>query len=148
VDVIAKLLCEQLDPNALRSRRHNSNIDDHRAILTAQVSELHTLQISIPRYGLVFTPWSDWSGQSNPAWWRSYNNVKHKRSAHFNEATLQNVLNALSALLVLNYYHYSYLLAPTPGMPLSPKDTNYQLRPESMLLRLPDAYYYQPLFAG
>jgi hypothetical protein len=99
----------------------------------------------VPRYGLSFKPWSNWAGQQNPLWWRSYNNVKHERDAHFGEATLKNSLNALGALLILIYHYYSRKLSTVPGQPLSPKDTMRELDPESTLLRLGEDYYYSHL---
>jgi hypothetical protein len=137
VDAVAKLLCQQLKPNAPRNK-----IDDYAAILCAALADLTTTQVSVPRYGLILTPWDNWAGAKNPVWWRSYNNVKHDRDVHFQEATLKNALNALGALLILVYHHYSYSLAPSPGQRLSPKITTQQLEPESTLLRLQGDYYY------
>jgi hypothetical protein len=93
-------------------------------------------------------PWEDWSGHSNPDWWRSYNNVKHQRDVYFHEATLRNAINALGALLLLDYSYYSYSLSQLPGTPLSPKDTTQELHPESTLLRLPETCYYAILVEG
>jgi len=140
VDDVAKLLCERLDPNAPRA-----NIDQYRAVLTVRLRDLRTTEVSIPRYGLSFKPWSNWKGQENPLWWRSYNKVKHQRDVYFKEATLKNALNALGALLILTYHYYSYSLAPNPGPPLTPRNTTQQLQPESTLLRLPENYYYSNL---
>jgi hypothetical protein len=129
VDVIAKLLCQRLKPTARRN-----NISDYRKILLAAFPHLSTEQVTVPRYGLDFRPWSNWTGTNNPVWWRSYNNVKHERDAHFNEATLKNALNALGALLILTNYHYSYALAPTGTPRLMPIDTLNELLPEPALL--------------
>jgi hypothetical protein len=140
VDVIAKLLCEQLSPNMPRG-----NINDYRTVLLASLLDFPLTQVSVTRYGLTLTPWDNWAGQQNPFWWRSYNNVKHERDAHYHEATLKNALNALAALLILTFHHYSYLLSSIPGQPLPPKDTMQKLQPESTLLRLGDNYYYSHL---
>lgn len=140
VDVVAKLLCQRLQPDA---RRHN--IDGYKTILLAGFRDLPATQVFVPRYGLDLKPWENWAGQDNPLWWRSYNNVKHERQAHFSEATLKNAINALGALLILTFHHYSYDLAPQGNPPLQPKDTTRQLQPESTLLRLGDDYYYSNL---
>jgi len=97
-------------------------------------------QVTVPRYGLTLTPWSNWTGTTNPTWWRSYNNVKHERDAHFNEATLKNALNALGALLILTNYHYSYELAPSGTRRLLPLDVIRQLLPEPVLLHFEGDY--------
>lgn len=139
VDVMAKLLCKRLQPTA-----NPDNISGYREILLDKLSDLPTIEVFITRYGLSFKPWENWlgPGNDNPLWWRSYNQVKHQRDTHFNKATLKNALNALGALLILIYCHYSYELAPHDGERLSPKETMRQLEPELTLLRLPEDYYH------
>lgn len=140
VDVIAKLLCGQINPAA-----SPGNVNEYKAILLPTIPDLPETEVFIPRYGLSFKPWSNWEGQHNPLWWRSYNNVKHQRDAHFSEATLKNSLNALGALLILVFHYYSRKLAAQPGQPLSPKDTMRELEPASTLVRLREDYYYSHL---
>ncbi len=137
VDVVAKLLCKRIAPTAPRV-----NIDDYKTTLLHAIRDLPRTQVFVPRYGLTFKPWSAWAGARNPGWWRSYNNVKHQRDAHFQEATLKNALNALGALLVLTFHFYSRALAISRDAVLAPKDTTLQLRPEAALLRLDESFYY------
>jgi hypothetical protein len=118
VDVVAKLVCEQVSPGTRRD-----NINDYKAVLVPAIPDLVETEVFVPRYGLSFKPWLNWAGTQNPVWWRSYNNVKHERDAHFNEATLKNSLNALGALLLLTFHYYSRRLAPQAGQVLEPKDT-------------------------
>jgi hypothetical protein len=143
VDVVAKLLCQRFNAHAPRC-----NIVDYRTTLTVALPELHTTKISIPRHGLTFIPWDNWKGSKSPFWWSSYNQVKHERDVHFEKATLKNALNALGALLVLTFHYYKCSLGPTPGSPLSAKETTQQLQPESTLLRLPEEYYNSHLLLG
>jgi len=139
VDVVAKLLCKRFQPSA-----NPDNINDYRDTLLDKLPDLPTINIFMARYGLSFKPWENWidPNNSNPLWWRNYNQVKHQRDTYFNKATLKNALNALGALLILIYCHYSYELAPQNGKRLSPKETMRQLEPESTLLRLPEDYYH------
>ena len=143
VDVIAKLLCARLRHEAPRD-----NINNYRTILAAGIPNLTTTQIFVPRYGLTLTPWENWSDNSNPVWWRSYNNVKHQRDTHFSQATLKNALNALGALLIVTHEHYRFALATPATGHLSHRDTTIELQPESTLLRFGDDYYYQTLIDG
>jgi len=143
VDVIAKLLCERLQPDSPRG-----NINDYRTVLMAELPGIATTQIFVPRYGLTLTPWDNWAHGNNPVWWGSYNRVKHQRDAHFNEATLQNALNALGALLILTHQHYRYALAPAGAGPQLDMDTTQDLQPESTLLRFSDDYYYETITTG
>jgi hypothetical protein len=140
VDVVAKLLCEQIQPAAPRS-----NINDYKAVLVPAIPELPETEVFVPRYGLSFKPWSNWAGATNPLWWRSYNNVKHQRDAHFNEATLKSALNALGALLIVTFHYYSRKLAVPPAQVLAPKDATQALLPESTLLRFNEDLYYSHL---
>ena len=140
VDVVAKLLCKQIQPEAPRA-----NIDDYKAVLKPAIPALPKTKIFVPRYGLEFKPWSNWAGTENPVWWRSYNKVKHQRDAHFDQATLKNALNALGALLIVTFHYYSRKLAIPPKQVLDPKDATQQLDPESTLLRFHENYYYSHL---
>jgi hypothetical protein len=137
VDVVAKLLCKRLQPDAPRSR-----INQYKVVLLDALPDLAATHVFVPRYGLDLKPWDNWAGPNSPLWWRSYNNVKHERDSHFNQATLKNALNALGALLILIFHHYSHAMAPADGPPLKPKKTTQQLQPESTLLRLDDSFYY------
>lgn len=135
VDVLAKLICEIVSPCSPRS-----NINDYRSTLVTAIPDLPNAEVIVLRYGLVLTPWDSWSTSTNPAWWRSHNDVKHERDTYFNQATLENALNAMSALLLFNYHYYSRKLAPS-GEVLRPKDVTRHLFPESGLLRLNGDFY-------
>lgn len=139
VDVMAKLLCRRFQPTV-----RCNNINDYRRVLLGELPEISTTEVFIGRYGLSFKPWENWkqTGNHNPIWWSDYNKVKHQRDTYFSKATLKNALNALGALLILVYCHYSYELATDEDVRLRPKDTMRHLEPDSTLLRLPDDYYH------
>ena len=98
VDVLCKLICERIDNAARRG-----NIDDYRTCITAH-SQIASEEVHVRRYGLAFTPWAAWGAGMNPDWWRSYNNVKHRRDSHFHEANLENCSNAVAGLFVVVLY--------------------------------------------
>jgi hypothetical protein len=141
-DVICKLLCELAVPGG-RYR----NIDDYRATLMPRMAQISSEKVFIPRYGMAFAPWENWGRNVNPDWWRSFNNVKHKRNVHFNEATLRNSLNALAALLVVTFFYYSKTLAVKPDTTAQfiPMEIMAQLQPRSVLFSLNPDYYYKTL---
>jgi hypothetical protein len=140
VDVLAKLVCAQIAP-----REKPATIDAYKPILLGELPSLPTTTVRIPRYGLSFDPWTNWSGKTNPDWWQAYNKVKHKRDAHFDLATLKNAWNSLGALLIICVHYYSRHLASQPGQRLELKDATHQLEPESSLLRLDESLYYSHL---
>jgi hypothetical protein len=144
VDVLAKCICEIINPKHARK-----DINDYRVIIMGMASkkarlgepyypDVSKMEVRVPRYGLTFLPWENWAKGQNPDWWRSYNRVKHERNKYFQEATLQNALNALGALLIFNLYYYRL---PTRDPIFHPKSTTRQLVPESTFLRFPESYY-------
>jgi hypothetical protein len=143
VDVVAKLLCQRLQPSA-----HRGKINEYCAVLLDEFADLTTTQVLVPRYGLTLTPWADWTIGNSPIWWRSYNDVKHERDAHFDEATLKNALNALGALLILTHHRYSYALAPKGVSRLSAMGTRQNLLSASTLFHFADEYYRDVNLAG
>ena len=98
VDVLCKLLCENLDPSASRD-----NINHYCACIAPR-TDLHAEKVLIRRYDIELEPWAAWAGNSNPPWWRSYNNVKHQRDQFYPEANLENCINSVAALFVLVIY--------------------------------------------
>ncbi|HWJ28837.1 MAG TPA: hypothetical protein VNS32_19990 [Flavisolibacter sp.] len=48
-----------------------------------------------------FTPLAEWNNASSLCWYQAYNRVKHDRHGEFLNASLDNVLNAVSAVLCI-----------------------------------------------
>lgn len=104
-DVIAKLLCRNLNKKAKAE-----TIGGYRAVLLDAVPQIVDSQVALPAHGMTFTPWVNWKSEkadAHPEWWTANNKVKHHRDKHFNRATLKNVLNATSGLLLLLLLYYS-----------------------------------------
>ena len=137
IDVIMKELCGLLSHDD-----KTENISDYRDIIKKNKSELVEESVSIPRYGIELNPWTNWKEDNNPYWWRSYNNVKHKRNIYFNEANLKNVLNSLGALLITNFYYYLEKFSKEKGQTQDPIwITKTKLQPEPKLFKLKKEYY-------
>lgn len=139
VDVMAKCVCAIVEPKAKREK-----INQYQAVLMKasqqnQILDLTTVKVLVPRYGMDFTPWENWAKGSSPDWWKSYNNVKHERDQHFDEATLQHALNAVGALLILNYVYYRLQFKlDGKGLPgYAPSVVFKLLSPPPSLMRLP-----------
>jgi hypothetical protein len=99
VDVVAKLLCATIDPT-----KTPGQITEYQPIITGKYPKLDDFKIHVRDAGLTFTPWQGWNSGTSPAWWQSYNDVKHKRHIYFRDAKLENVLTAAAGLLVLLVY--------------------------------------------
>lgn len=101
IDVVAKVLCQRVDESV--SPR---NIDEYRDVLMRAFPSISSIEVSMPKCGLSFTPWSEWSEGRNPDWWRRYNGVKHERHVCYSDANLGNALKAAAGLCVLVCYLY------------------------------------------
>ena len=116
VDVVAKQLCEKIQPS-----REAANIDHYRQIIKPHTPVLTMTHVEIPRHGLTLNPWASWAEDLNPDWWKAYNSVKHRRSDHFHDANLKNTLNSVAGLFViLLFFHREQAaageLTPNPSM--------------------------------
>jgi len=105
VDVILKDLC-----NIINEDKKHENINDYKETIQEKLPNIINEVCYIPRFGLELHPWSNWNDDSNPNWWRSYNNVKHQRSKYFEEANLKHALNSLAALN--NKLRHSSIILP------------------------------------
>lgn len=111
VDVVAKELCIQIDPQA---RRHD--MGDCSKVILGRFSPLPSVEVSMVRYNLTLKPWAEW-GASPPTktnWWDDYNGIKHDRLAQRERGSQRSVLNALAGLMVLNLYLYREVPWPHP----------------------------------
>ncbi len=142
VDVVLKSLCNIKD-----AAKNHHNINDYKETILGELPELVNETCFIPRYGLELIPWSNWAGENNPIWWRSYNEVKHQRDLHFNKANLKNAINSLAALSIVVLYYYREIIAQT-GEDHQFRDVTQKLQPESSLIKLSDDYYFDILIAG
>jgi hypothetical protein len=136
VDVVAKVLCATIDPTKRPDR-----ITEYQPIITGQYPKLEDLRIHIRGAGLTFTPWRGWNLGTSPAWWGSYNEVKHKRHERFPDANLRNVLNSAAGLLVLLVYLCKNELFEHDGR-------KPNVRPDFRVFSLDDRYVGGPMSWG
>ena len=99
VDVLAKVLCDQ---HALVVKP--KNIDGYRQAIVARFPEFAFLSIRVPRYGRELKPWREWANGFNPAWWRTYNDIKHERNVNFRKATLEAAIASVAGVFSLACY--------------------------------------------
>ena len=122
VDVVAKQLCNIVAPNGMES-----NIAQYRNTLRIKIPELENSEVTLPRYGLTLTPWSNWHEDETPDWWQSHNNVKHQRGQYFSDANLKNVLNSMAGLFLMVLHYYKLVIegkriVPPPSIFTPPAD--------------------------
>lgn len=141
VDVVLKALCNLKNPEI-----DHQNINQYRSTVKEHLPNMVAEKCFIHRYGLELEPWSNWVGDENPIWWRSYNKVKHQRNDHFDKANLKNTLNALAALSVAVLYYYKELFSQEE--PLEFRDVTRKLKPETSLVEFNEDYVYHHLIVG
>jgi len=137
VDVVMKEVCKLLNPS-----KDPKNINDYREIIAKSLPELRREVAYIPRFGLSFKPWTNWTKAKNPFWWQSYNNVKHQRNNHFEEANLKNVLNSMGGLLITVIYFYKLKFSQIDPITFQRYGEVISiLEPQSEFMRLTEDYY-------
>ena len=141
LDVIFKEYCKLIN-----STSDADNINKYFQIINQNSSYLLNETIYCPRFSLEFTPFEGWQESSPPHWWTMYNKVKHHRNTHFKEANLENVLQAMSALLIVNFYFYKKILEVKAGNDLEQKQVHLKLIPNTKLMKMQDIYYYKQIF--
>ena len=136
VDVVCKAFCKMA---ATKSPRNN--IDDYRKVILKTLPEFPHTKVTVSRFGMTLTPWENWGNGVSPDWWQSHNKVKHERDKHFNQATLQNTLNAMAGLLVITFEYYHFLRPQ--GFTLNgPWKTISLLRPGTTLFKMPNWFFF------
>jgi hypothetical protein len=135
IDVVMKRICNLLGVE------NTENINDYRKVIKEKLPELIDEKIFIAKYGMKSQPWQNWSGDSNPIWWKANNLIKHQRTEHFKEANLQNAFNSLGALLIVNFYFYKLEKENKTKDKISPKDVTRELDCKNSFIKLQDNYY-------
>lgn len=99
VDVVAKVLCEQLAPASPAS-----NMDQYRRTIRKAFPKVHRVVVRVPRFDLVMEPWKEWGSNKNPGWWKDHQLVKHHRHKSFALADLEHCIVAAAGLFSLTLY--------------------------------------------
>ena len=138
VEVVLKAICKKVNPD-------NSHQSAKKLRETIQVKQSYMIRefCTIPRFGLKFEPWKEWDNKSDarPFWWTAYNDVKHQRGQKFENANLENVLNAMSALAIANLYlqkkHFDFSRYSLPHL----SHVVHNLSPQPSLIQFQRDYY-------
>lgn len=107
VDVVMKEIAGYVEPLA-----NHENIAKCRGIILNKYKSISNLKVKYGALNKPIIPWESWSKGKNPAWWDTYNNIKHHRVdtddtsklSFYKLANLENVLQALAGLYVLEWY--------------------------------------------
>ena len=99
VDVLLKQICAKHGDSSEKE-------PGYRKLFASKFPKIGGVKVSLSSHGLDFVPFAEWfqNPSTTPSWWTANNKVKHERHTDFERANLQNMLSALSALLISNIY--------------------------------------------
>jgi hypothetical protein len=143
VDVLLKQLCFYLDDS-----KTPKDINAYKKIIKEKLPEFINEPVFVYRYGFQINPWGDWNKGDNPDWWSSHNKVKHLRHIHFNKANVENVLKAMSGLLICVAYYYKFKFQEDykeKKIKIDMNKTCEILNPKSKLFKFKAAYHQYPV---
>jgi hypothetical protein len=89
----------------VHGEKGNLNIDKAKGHLLPQMPSITSTEARLVASEYpVLKPWENW-GTANPEWWSmGYNKLKHERSKHYRDATLEYALLSVSGLLILTLH--------------------------------------------
>lgn len=103
LDEVLRSICREIDPTS-----KPNNILAYRKSITTKHQYIGDISLTVNDTPLKIIPWEAWGQQSTPDWWTSgFNKLKHERSAHFRNASLEVALNIVGALYlaILHFHH-------------------------------------------
>ena len=99
VDVLFKAICRHHKAKA-------ESIGDYFDLMTKKHPAIFDAEVRLVHHALVRAPYKGWTKAHPPGWWTANNKVKHCRDTNFSSASLENVIDAVSALLLANICSY------------------------------------------
>lgn len=92
-----------------RKKNHGWNIRGYRDIIDGLYQLSHPKNTVLVPFGWSSlpprNPYVAFARKDSPNWWKAYNQLKHSYYDSMEHATLENVVDALTGLLVLNCLH-------------------------------------------
>lgn len=85
-----------------------SNIADIKQHLFRLFPKIGDVEVTICRTRETKTPFKDWTTGQKFKWWDAYSKLKHSRIKNYKAANLDNVFEAMCALLVIIIYLSGY----------------------------------------
>lgn len=128
LDSFLKIYC-RFNPQDRKTMKH------HIDYLVDNYSDINLQKIYIPTADIELIPYEkirkfDPKTEKNPLdWWNAYNKVKHNRQGNLTQASLGNVINALSALYLIEMKYLQIITKDTEETDEPETDSNiFQLK--------------------
>lgn len=97
------------------------NIGEIKKNLLELFPEIGTNEVEIPRINETKAPFKGWGDDSKLDWWDAFTSLKHHRINSYHLANLNNVLDAMAALVIIILYIAHF------------RDENYSLKSSNTL---------------
>lgn len=131
-EVVCKDICSIVAPG-----HPTTNMMNISTCLSRHIPTIMEEEIVLDIYNIRLKPLENWKTGQRLNWWDAYNGVKHNRSVNFKQANLENVLNALAAVHIANFY----LVWESEFKGEHPTHATNKLNPAPTLLRLKYPYF-------
>lgn len=113
VEIICRLLCQAIDTSKDYTTPEKwIEMKDLSKTLQNRFPHIYQARAEILQKHEYIYPFKCWENnkKSNLPWWKDYGMIKHYRHQKFNNATLENALSSVAALIILNSYLYEIVL--------------------------------------
>ncbi|MGE5403717.1 MAG: hypothetical protein ACM3PP_02140 [Candidatus Saccharibacteria bacterium] len=110
-----------------------------------KASRLSDYEVVVTNWSITpkeYRPFVDWKNGHSLAWYQDYNSVKHDRSVHFPKASLGNLVESITGLLVILFSQFGiYALSPNQDVAFElSNDDGYCSAPGSMFAVKPPTW--------
>ena len=106
---------------------NKKGIKDYAKKILNDYPEITKKVIVVSNRDIEFIPFENWNQENageSLKWWQEYNNVKHKRIQHMEEASLENVLYSLGALFLLEMKYLKNIADGTQDIDIPDEETS------------------------
>lgn len=114
VESVFKSICSKIE-----GKQPEGNIAKYKEIILGRYPKIINATVTVSRLSMNIEPFQEWSTGPLP-WWGAYQEVKHSRGLHFDQATYKNAVYAIAALYILIFY-----LAKTEDIEFEDYTSNY-----------------------
>ena len=137
IDIVWKLLCKELQPDV-----RVNNIREYFEILSGLDGFLST-QVSYEIQNYMISPFENWTNESRPGWWTSYNKLKHDRTTdgNFKLGNLGNTFGALAGLYATNRFLFRQLSISHPHKDPNPASQIFSMVGWSVYIPIGNGFY-------
>jgi hypothetical protein len=138
----AVLVANEIEP----TRNDTYSIRDYRKLLGPM--RLDDWRIALDGHDElgVFVRFAGWEDHAAPSWWAAYNRVKHDRESELHRATVENMLQALSAAYIVTAAQFGFKAINAPHE--FPRVTQLMVASDGWPSWAPEEFYLPPKLPG